>query len=660
MISINHVSLGFSKKLLFDDISFLISPRDRIGLVGNNGAGKTTLLKIILGLQSPDSGNVEKPAKITIGYLPQQMKHVDNKSLFNEVRTAFSSLIELKSQAAHLHSELENRQDFHSRDYMDIISAISEINAKLEMLGESTMNEQIEKTLSGLGFTPFDFTKQTRQFSGGWRMRIELAKILLQKPDLLLFDEPTNHLDIESIQWLEQLLSTYNGAVVLISHDRAFLDNVTSRTIEISLGKIYYYKVPYSKFTVLREERRAQQLAAYKNQQRQIADVERFIERFRYKNTKAIQVQSRIKYLEKLDRIEVDEVDNAAIRIRFPAAPRSGNIVIEANHITKSFGEKNVLENVSFAVRRGERLAFVGKNGEGKTTLSRIITGELDFNGELKIGHNVTTGYFAQNQDEILNEDLTVIEMIDRASNWESRTALRSILGAFLFGDEDVDKKVKVLSGGERSRLALIKLLLEPANLLILDEPTNHLDMRSKDILKQALENYTGTMILVSHDRQFLEGIVETVYEFKDHKIKKYIGGINDFLEKKKIDSLRQLEIKQEVFSNHPDRIANNKTVSVSGGKEDYFGKKEFHKQLRRLAKKISECEETIERLEQQVSEMDEVFASTGNNYADTESQKVFTLYAKYKEELENRMKEWEHLQTELTGLKNNNLEYLD
>ena len=392
MISINHVSLGFNKKLLFDDISFLISPRDSIGLVGNNGAGKTTLLKIILGLQSPDSGNVEKPAGITIGYLPQQMKFINNKSLYNEVRTAFSAIIKLKSRAELLHSELEIRKDCHSRSYMEIINELADINARLEILAEATVNEQIEKTLIGLGFTPSDFTKQTKQFSGGWRMRIEIAKILLQKPDLLLLDEPTNHLDIESIQWMEQFLSAYNGAVVLISHDRAFLDNVTSRTIEISLGKIYDYKVPYSKFTALREARRAQQIAAYKNQQKHIADVERFIERFRYKNTKAIQVQSRIKYLEKLKRIEIDEVDNSSIRIRFPAALRSGNIVIEANCITKNFGEKNVLENVSFAVRRGERVAFVGKNGEGKTTLSRVIAGELEFQGELKIGHNVREG----------------------------------------------------------------------------------------------------------------------------------------------------------------------------------------------------------------------------------------------------------------------------
>ena len=654
MISVNHIKLSFSEKVLFDDISFLITPRDRIGLVGNNGSGKTTLLKIILGLQAPDSGIVEKPAKITIGYLPQQMKHVDNKSLFNEVKTAFDQILELKNRVSWLHSEIVERNDFHSPEYLELINEITDLNSILEILGAAKMNEKIERTLAGLGFVPSDYTRQTNQFSGGWRMRIELAKILLKQPDLLLLDEPTNHLDIESIQWMEQFLAGYNGAVVIISHDRAFLDNITSRTIEISLGKIYDYKVSYSKYTALRNERRQQQLSAHKNQQKHIADINRFIERFRYKNTKAIQVQSRIKYLEKLERIEVDEEDASSIRIRFPAAPRSGNIVIDASNITKNYGEKNVLEKVDLAVRRGERVAFVGKNGEGKTTLSRILAGNLDFTGDLKIGHKVQIGYFAQNQDELLEDKSTVINIIDMAANWESRTALRSILGAFLFGDEDIDKKVKVLSGGERSRLALIKLLLEPSNLLILDEPTNHLDMRSKDILKQALESFTGTMILVSHDRQFLDGLIDTVYEFKDHKIKKYIGSVNDFLEKKKIDSLRQLEIKQKA----PDIVAVSQAFSI--GRESYQGKKEFQKTLRRLTKKIADCEESIEQIEKQIIELTGRFDSTATDYSDPESRQLFTRYERIKKELDDKMHEWEQLHAQLSELNNNNRDFSD
>jgi len=648
MISVNHINLSFAGNILFDDVSFLIKPRDRIGLVGNNGSGKTTMLRIILGQQEPDSGNIEKPADLTIGYLPQQMKHIDRKSLFNEVKTAFSRILELENRVFKLNGEMEQRNDFHCGKYLELINEISEINTRLEILGASKVNEQIEKTLQGLGFKPEDFARPTADFSGGWRMRIELAKILLMRPDLLLLDEPTNHLDIESIQWMEQFLSEYGGAVVLISHDRTFLDNVTRRTIEISLAKIYDYNVPYSKFAVLRRERRLQQLAAYKNQQKEIAHIERFIERFRHNNKKAPQVQSRINYLENLERIQVDQEDTASINIKFPAAPRSGIDVIEAAGISKNYGEKNVLKNINLSVRRGERIAFIGKNGEGKTTLSRILVGELDFAGNLKVGHNVKIGYFAQNQDEILDSGLTVIDTVNLAATAESRTQIRSILGAFLFGEDDVDKKVKVLSGGERSRLALIKLLLAPFNLLVLDEPTNHLDMRSKDILKQALESFTGTMIMVSHDREFLDGLADTVYEFRDHKIIKYIGSISDFLEKKKIDSLRQLEIRQP-----EDQVNQTGLGKVTGaGKEIYLEKKEFHKMLRMIIKNINSCENAIARLEGELAGLAGQFDSADTYFSGPQSQEMFVRYGKLKEELDDKMHEWEKLQVRLNSLE--------
>jgi ATP-binding cassette, subfamily F, member 3 len=647
MVSINHINLSFGSRILLNDISFLINSKDRIGLVGNNGAGKTTLLKIILGLQIPDAGTVEKPSGLTMGYLPQQMRHIDSKTLFNEAKTAFSQILELENKIFQLNHEIEERTDYHSDEYLKLINKLSDMSARIKILGASKMNEQIEKTLLGLGFVPADLIRQTNEFSGGWRMRIELAKILLGRPDLLLLDEPTNHLDIESIQWIEQFLSDYHGAVVIISHDRALLDNVTNRTIEISLGRIYDYKVPYSKYTVLRKERRLQQLAAYKNQQKLINDTSQFIERFRYKATKAIQVQSRIKHLEKIQRIEVDEEDMAAIRIRFPVAPRSGGVVIDADSLSKSYGGKIVLENIGLFVRRGERIAFVGKNGEGKTTLSRILVGDLDFTGNLKIGHNVKIGYFAQNQDELMDEEITVFNTIGRVAS-EAGAKLRALLGAFLFGDDDIDKKVKVLSGGERSRLALVKLLLQPFNLLVLDEPTNHLDMRSKDILKQALESFTGTMILVSHDREFLDGLIDNVYEFKDHKIKKYIGSINDFLEKKKIDSLHQLEIKQKEISS----ITNGQHTGA--GKDSYLEKKEFHKYFSKITKKITSCESTIERLEKELEELTGKLDSPLISYKDPDSQSLFLRYANQKKELDDKMHEWEQLHIELTELKKN------
>ena len=646
MISVNHISLSFGGQRLLEDISFQINAGERIGLVGNNGAGKTTLLRIILGTHPPDSGSIEKITGLSMGYLPQQMKITDSKTLIGEVKTAFSQITKLKTQASRLEREINERNDYESGDYLDLINRLSDINTRIELLGGAKVNEQIEKTLTGLGFRPEDFIRPTKEFSGGWRMRIELAKILLQRPDLLLLDEPTNHLDIESIQWMEEFLSDYSGAVIMISHDRAFLDNITNRTIEITLGKIYDYKFGYSKYVTLRKERRSHQLAAYKNQQKLISSTNRFIDRFRYKESKAIQVQSRIKQLNKMDKIAIDEEDISSIRIRFPAAPRSGNLIFDAVGLSKKFSEKTVLEDIDFYIKRGERIAFVGRNGEGKTTLSRILVGELDFTGELKTGHNVHIGYFAQNQDELLDESITVFNTIDRVAAGDSRTRTRPLLGAFLFRDDDIEKKVKVLSGGERSRLALIKLLLEPFNLLVLDEPTNHLDMRSKDILKKALQKFTGTLILVSHDREFLDGLVNNVYEFKDHKINRFIGNIYDFLQKKKIDSLRQLERKESKKS--PELNVKN----GSTGKENYIKKKEINKKIRILIDKISKCENAIEELENELDELTEQLESQDSYNKDPGNNSLFIKYGELKKNMDLKMDEWEKLHSEFEELK--------
>ena len=646
MISINHINLGFGGRRLLEDISFQINTGDRIGLIGNNGAGKTTLLKIILGVQLPDSGTVEKPTGLTIGYLPQQMKLTDSKTLFNEVKTAFSLVLGLEKKASQIDHEIRERNDYHSGQYLKLINRLSDINTRIELLGAAKINEQIERTLSGLGFKPEYLVRQTKEFSGGWRMRIELARILLQHPDLLLLDEPTNHLDIESIQWMEEFLSEYSGAIIIISHDRAFLDNITNRTIEISLGRIYDYRVPYSKYITLRKERRSHQLAAYKNQQKLISGTNQFINRFRYKASKAVQVQSRIKQLEKMEQIVIDDEDISAIRIRFPAAPRSGNLIFDAACISKKYGNKTVLENLDFYIKRGERIAFVGRNGEGKTTLSRILVGDLDFTGGLKAGHNVKIGYFAQNQDELLNDTITVFDTIDRVATGDSRTRIRPLLGAFLFGNDDIDKKVKVLSGGERSRLALIKLLLEPFNLLVLDEPTNHLDMRSKDILKKALQRFTGTLILVSHDREFLDGLVDNVYEFSDHKIKKYTGNIYDFLQKKKIDSLRQLEAREGKAA------PGSGTKPAPAGRESYLKKKELNKKMRILIKKITECENSIKELENGLDELTGQLGSPDSSYQNPEDHTLFIKYGNLKKALDQKMNEWEELHSEFEDLK--------
>lgn len=534
MISVNNVSVVFGGFYLLDSVSFLINKKDRIGLTGRNGAGKSTMLKMLAGLQQPSEGNISMASDLRLGYLPQSMLYKDGNTVRKEAEKAFSDLLALREEVDRLNAELAERTDYESEAYMHLIDRINDKTEQLTLRGEGNVNGEVELVLKGLGFTNEDMERKCEEFSGGWRMRIELAKILLEKPDIFLLDEPTNHLDIESISWLESFLQSYPGAVVLVSHDRAFLDNVTSRTIEISLGKVYDYKVSYSKYTELRKERVEQQLRAYQNQQNQIRDMEDFIERFRYKATKAVQVQSRIKQLEKIDRIEVEQEDTARIRIRFQPAVRSGEIVISGRGLHKSYGEKLVIKEVDIDILRGEKVAFVGKNGEGKSTLVKMIMNEIPYDGLLKVGHNVNIGYFAQNQADLLDTRLTVLDTVDRVAVGEIRKKIRDILGAFLFSGEDVDKKVEVLSGGERTRLAMVRLLLEPYNVLILDEPTNHLDMRTKDILKEALRNFEGTVIVVSHDRDFLSGLADKVYEFANHGVKEYLGGVTDFLAAKK------------------------------------------------------------------------------------------------------------------------------
>ncbi|WP_289741105.1 ABC-F family ATP-binding cassette domain-containing protein [uncultured Duncaniella sp.] len=647
-ISINSLKVEFSAKCLFDNISYIINPKDKIALVGKNGAGKSTMLKIIAGLQKPTSGNVAMPRDTTVGYLPQHITVSDTSTVIDEVRSAFSHVDDMKARLDEINHQLATRTDYESDAYQELIEAMTYLNDRLAMEQSENFEAEMEKTLIGLGFLRSDFNRPTSEFSGGWRMRIELAKILLRRPDVLLLDEPTNHLDIESIQWLENFLITKANAVVLVSHDRAFIDNVTNRTIEISLGKIYDYSVNYSKYLVLRQERLEQQMRAYQNQQKMIQDTEDFIERFRYKATKSVQVQSRIKQLAKIERIEVDEVDTSHLNLKFPPAPRSGDYPVIADNVGKAYGEHQVFDHATFTIKRGEKVAFVGKNGEGKSTLIKCIMGEIPFTGSLKIGHNVKIGYFAQNQATLLDGELTVFDTIDRVAIGDIRTKIRDILGAFMFGGEASDKKVKVLSGGEKTRLAMIRLLLEPVNLLILDEPTNHLDMKTKDILKQAIKDFNGTVIVVSHDREFLDGLVEKVYEFGGGQVKECLGGIYEFLEKKKLASLTELErntIRPLTDSNNtkePQPSANGQTESnktdtpAPAKKLSYAEQREREKRVRKARKKVDEAEAEIGRLEQEISEIESIIAE-GNPPAD-----IYDRHASTTKQLENAMSLWE------------------
>ena len=660
MVSINNLSVEFSAKSLFDNISYVINRKDKIALVGKNGAGKSTMLKIIAGLQHPTSGSVAVPQDVTIGYLPQQMEISDSLTVVEEVRKAFSHIHDMNARLDRMNAELAERTDYDSESYHQLIDSMTSLTERLAMEQSENCEAEMEKTLIGLGFVREDFNRPTSEFSGGWRMRIELAKILLTRPDVLLLDEPTNHLDIESIQWLEQFLITKANAVVLVSHDRAFIDNVTNRTIEISLGKIYDYAVNYSKYVTLRAERLEQQMRAYQNQQKQIQDTEEFIERFRYKATKSVQVQSRIKQLAKIERIEVDEVDTSHLNLRFPPAPRSGDYPVIADNVGKAYGDHQVFDHATFTIKRGEKVAFVGKNGEGKSTLVKCIMGEIPFTGNLKIGHNVKIGYFAQNQAQLLDGEITVFDTIDRVAVGDIRTKIRDILGAFMFGGEASDKKVKVLSGGEKTRLAMIRLLLEPVNLLILDEPTNHLDMKTKDILKQAIKDFNGTVIVVSHDREFLDGLVEKVYEFGGGKVRECLGGIYEFLEKKKLASLAELELsKSPTMSKQAEKQPDDKSApkaatseasastAPSGSKLSYAQQKERDKMIRKAQKRVSDCENLISELEGKISELEQKM-STGEY-----NEELFAEHTAMQKKLENAMSEWELASMELDSISN-------
>ena len=645
MISIQGLKVEFGSQVLFENISYVVNKRDKIALVGKNGAGKTTMLRIITGEQQPTSGTVARQADITIGYLPQQMQLKDELTVKQEAGRAFEHLQQMDAAIDHMNQQLAERTDYDSEDYQDLIERVAQKTELRALMQSDNIEAEIEKTLTGLGFERSDFDRPTSEFSGGWRMRIELAKLLLRRPDVLLLDEPTNHLDIESIQWLENFLKNRNGALLLVSHDRAFIDNVTNRTIEISLGKIYDYKVSYSQFVELRKERVEQQMRAYENQQKLIHDTEDFIERFRYKATKAVQVQSRIKMLDNLERIEVDEVDRSRMRLKFPPALRSGDYPVIAEDLRKDYDNLNVFHDVTFTIKRGEKVAFVGKNGAGKSTLVKCIMGEIPFDGKLQIGHNIKIGYFAQNQAQLLDENLTVHDTIDYVAVGDIRTRINDILGAFMFGGKNADKKVKVLSGGEKSRLAMIRLLLQPVNLLILDEPTNHLDMPSKDVLKEAIQAFEGTVIVVSHDRDFLNGIVNKVYEFGDHRVREHLGGIYDFLRKKQLDSLQQLEIKNTPST--PTTVDADPEPVASQGKMDYQRQKERERRIRQAEKKVKTCEAKIAELEQQLAEIEDKLST-----ATSENVDIYYKHSQISRELDDVMAQWEKAGEELDEAK--------
>lgn len=642
MITINGLSVHFPGGYLFRDISFVVGNRDRIGLVGKNGAGKSTLMKVMAGKQEYESGSVVISAGQTIGYLPQEMVPSTQVSVLEEALTAFDVLNRMEKTLEQLTIQIAESTDYESKEYENLLQSHSELSERIVMMGSNNRQVETEKILLGLGFLHSDFSRKMTEFSSGWQMRVELAKLLLQKPEVLLLDEPTNHLDIESIQWLENFLRSYYGAVILVSHDRTFLDNITTRTIEITAGKIYDYKTNYSEYVKLHAERMEQQQSRLNNQQKQIAQTEKFIERFRYKATKSKQVQSRIKLLEKMDKIEIDDIDTSSIHFRFPPAPHSGKVVLETELLNKNYGEKTVLKEVDILIEKGEKVAFVGKNGEGKSTLSKIIVGEIESSGGVcRLGHSVSIGYFAQNQAALLDGEKTVFETIDEVAVGDVRTRIRNILGSFLFDENDIEKKVKVLSGGEKTRLALAKLLLEPVNLLVLDEPTNHLDMLSKDILKMALMQYDGTLIVVSHDRDFLQGLTDTIYEFSHHKVKQFKGDIFDFLQTKKIADLDDLNQKSQ-----QNKIKSE--VVVTQSKQDYLKNKERESGLRKIRNKISSCEQEIETLENKLKQMDDSLASSDFANQISDMNKFYTEYEEIKKQLSERMNEWEELQINL------------
>lgn len=654
MISVDGLKVEFSVKPLFEDVSFVINDRDRIALVGKNGAGKSTMLKILCGQEKPTAGTVSVPNDTTIGYLPQVMKLTDDTTVREETRKAFASVSKLKQRVDELQSQLSVREDYDSEDYLNLVQSFTNAHDRYMMAEPDSMEANMERTLTGLGFSRQDFDRPTREFSGGWRMRIELAKILLESPDVLLLDEPTNHLDIESIQWLEQFLAQSAKAVVLVSHDRAFINNVTNRTLEISCGKVVDYKVKYDQYVELRRERREQQLRAYENQQKEIADIKDFIERFRYKPTKAVQVQSRIKQLEKIVPIEIDDVDNSQMRLKFPPCLRSGDYPVICDDLRKDYGEHTVFSNVTLTIKRGEKVAFVGKNGEGKSTLVKCIMNEIPFTGSLKIGHNVQIGYFAQNQAQLLDGNLSVYDTIDRVARGEIRLRINDILGAFMFGGEASEKKVSVLSGGERSRLAMIRLLLEPVNLLILDEPTNHLDMRSKDVLKEAIKSFDGTAIIVSHDREFLDGLVSKVYEFGGGKVTEHLGGIYDFLEKHNLESLdslgRQPQNGISDSGTKSSRTVPTDQAEKSSPKISYAEHKEQQKKIRKAEKAVKDSEQRIEKMENRLKELDELLCLPEN----ASNMEYVTEYTETKKALDEEVERWEQLSEDLDKLSAN------
>ena len=645
MISVEGLKVEFGVKPLFTDVSFVVNDRDRIALVGKNGAGKSTMLKILCGLQQPTSGMVSVPNDVTIGYLPQVMKLQDDTTVREETRKAFADNTKIAARLKKMEQEMADRTDYESDSYSKLVEQFSQEHERYMMMGGENYEAEIERTLTGLGFTRDDFERPTKEFSGGWRMRIELAKILLKKPDVLLLDEPTNHLDIESIQWLEQFLVQSSSAVVLVSHDRAFINNVTNRTLEIVCGHVEDYKVKYNEYLVLRKERREQQLRAYENQQKEIADTKAFIERFRYQATKAVQVQQRIRQLEKIVPIEVDEVENSAMHLKFPPCLRSGDYPVICDDLRKDYGSHTVFDHVTLTIKRGEKVAFVGKNGEGKSTLVKCFMGEIPYTGKLKIGHNVQIGYFAQNQAQLLDDSISIYDTIDQVATGDMRLKINDLLGAFMFGGEIAEKKVKFLSGGERSRLSMIKLLLEPVNLLILDEPTNHLDLPSKDVLKEAIKAFDGTAIIVSHDREFLDGLVDKVYEFGGGKVVEHLGGIYDYLRARNASTI------QEAIDNKTDKVTQTNAPSENNAdnKQSYLERKEWQKKLNKAEKAVKECENRIAKMEQRIKELDALLADSKN----ASNMELVTEYTTIKQHLDEENEQWFTLSESLSELKN-------